>query len=105
MPRRYAPPRNSPSGACRSGSGRRAPTRSAPRRRMPAAVADLEREVNAVTVTLDDPELYTRPGGVEEATRLGVRLEALRAQLEAALAAWEQETASLEALERAMSPS
>jgi ATP-binding cassette subfamily F protein 3 len=73
--------------------------------RAESAVAELEREVNALTVTLDDPELYTRPGGVEEATRLGVRLESLRAQLEAALASWEQETASLEALERAMSPS
>jgi ATP-binding cassette subfamily F protein 3 len=73
--------------------------------RAESAVAELEREVNAVTVTLDDPELYTRTGGVEEATRLGVRLETLRAQLEEALAAWEQETASLEALERAMSPS
>src|SRR5205085_1849186 len=34
-------------------------------------VAELEQEVGAVTTTLEDPELYTRPGGVEEANRLG----------------------------------
>jgi hypothetical protein len=32
---------------------------------------------------------------------MGARLDALRAQLDAALAAWEQDTASLESLERA----
>jgi ATP-binding cassette subfamily F protein 3 len=65
------------------------------------AVEDLERDVGLVTAALDDPELYTRPNGVEEASRLGARLDALRAQLDAALAAWEQDTASLESLERA----
>jgi ATP-binding cassette subfamily F protein 3 len=65
------------------------------------AVADLERQVGLVTAALDDPELYTRPNGVEEATRLGAQLDALRAQLDAALADWEQDTASLESLERA----
>jgi ATP-binding cassette subfamily F protein 3 len=62
-------------------------------------VAELEQEVTALTATLDDPELYTRAGGVEEANRLGARLETLRTRLEAALATWEQETASLESLE------
>ena len=65
-------------------------------------VAELELEVGAVTAALDDPELYTRPSGVEEASRMGARLDALHAQLDAALAAWEQDTASLESLERAM---
>jgi ATP-binding cassette subfamily F protein 3 len=65
------------------------------------AVEDLERDVGLVPAALDDPELYTRPNGVEEASRLGARLDALRAQLDAALAAWEQDTASLESLERA----
>jgi hypothetical protein len=68
-------------------------------------VAELEREVTGVTATLDDPELYTRPGGVEEANRLGARLDALRARLDAALATWEQETATLESLERDTTPS
>jgi predicted RNase H-like nuclease (RuvC/YqgF family) len=63
-------------------------------------VAELEREVTSLTTTLDDPELYTRPSGVEEANRLGARLDALRTRLDAALATWEQETAALEALER-----
>jgi ATP-binding cassette subfamily F protein 3 len=64
------------------------------------AVAELEQEVTVLTTTLDDPELYTRAGGVEEAHRLGARLDKLRARLEAALATWEQETDSLEQLER-----
>jgi ATP-binding cassette subfamily F protein 3 len=63
-------------------------------------VAELEQEVTSLTTTLDDPELYTRPSGVEEANRLGTRLDALRTRLDAALATWEQETAALEALER-----
>jgi hypothetical protein len=61
--------------------------------------------VTALTTTLDDPELYTRPGGVQEATRLGARLDTLRARLDAALATWEQETAALESLERETTPS
>jgi ATP-binding cassette subfamily F protein 3 len=64
-------------------------------------VTELEAEVSTVTAALDDPELYTRPSGVEEARRLGARLEALRARLEVALTTWEEETASLESLERA----
>jgi ATP-binding cassette, subfamily F, member 3 len=69
------------------------------------AVAELEQEVTTLTATLDDPELYTRAGGVQEAHRLGARLDTLRTRLDAALEAWEQETAALEKLERATSPS
>ena len=68
-------------------------------------VAALEEEVGALAATLDDPDLYTRPGGVEEANRLGARLETLRSRLDLALMTWEQETASLESLERATAPS
>jgi ATP-binding cassette, subfamily F, member 3 len=68
-------------------------------------VAELEQQVTALTGTLDDPELYTRPGGVQEANRLGARLETLRERLDAALATWEQETATLESLERETTPS
>jgi ATP-binding cassette subfamily F protein 3 len=67
------------------------------------AVADLEQEVTTLTATLEDPELYTRPRGVEEAHRLGARLDDARRRLDAALMVWEQETASLEQLERATS--
>jgi len=63
-------------------------------------VATLESEVAELTRTLDDPTLYTRPDGVREAHRLGGRLDSLRMQLDKALAAWEEETATLEALER-----
>ena len=64
-------------------------------------VSEIDGEITALTTTLDDPELYTKPGGVEQAHALGARLDALRARLDAALATWEQETAALEALERA----
>jgi hypothetical protein len=67
-------------------------------------VSELELEVTTLTTTLDDPALYTRPGGVEEARKLGVRLDTLRKRLDKALAAWERETASLEALERTTVP-
>jgi ATP-binding cassette subfamily F protein 3 len=64
-------------------------------------VATLEQQVGELTRTLDDPGLYTKAGGVEEAHRLGARLDSLRMELDEALAAWERETAALEALERA----
>jgi ATP-binding cassette subfamily F protein 3 len=64
-------------------------------------VSQLDGEVSALTNTLDDPELYAKPDGVEKAHKLGVQLDTLRARLDKALAAWEQETAALEALERA----
>ncbi|MGZ5232607.1 MAG: ABC-F family ATP-binding cassette domain-containing protein [Burkholderiales bacterium] len=63
-------------------------------------VAELETEVSRLTTTLDDPELYTRPNGVQQAHRLGAELDTMRARLDHALAAWEQETDSLESLER-----
>src|SRR5450759_173455 len=64
-------------------------------------VAELESEVARITTTLDDPELYTRPNGVQEAHKLGAELDKVRTRLDRALAAWEKETASLESLERA----
>ena len=90
-------------GALRAASDPRRQLRQARERaeRAEREVAELEAEVSTLTATLDDPELYTQSGGVEEATRLGARLEALRSRLDVALAAWEEETASLESLERA----
>ena len=64
-------------------------------------VSAIDGEITTLTTTLDDPELYTKPGGVERAHKLGAQLDLLRARLDKALAAWEQETATLEALERA----
>jgi ATP-binding cassette subfamily F protein 3 len=43
--------------------------------RVEEEVAALEQEVDTLTRTLDDPGLYTRVGGVEEARRLGARLD------------------------------
>ena len=64
-------------------------------------VAELEGEVLRVTKTLDDPELYSRSNGVQQAQKLGTELDKYRVRLDRALAAWEKETASLELLERA----
>ena len=64
-------------------------------------VAELEAEVSRLVATLDDPELYTRAGGVQQAHKLGAELEKLRTKLDRALVLWEKETASLESLERA----
>jgi ATP-binding cassette subfamily F protein 3 len=66
------------------------------------AVATVEQEVAELTRMLDDPGLYATAGGVEEARRLGARLDSLRVRLDEVLAAWESESATLEALERAM---
>ncbi len=62
-------------------------------------VSELDSDVTRLTKTLDDPALYTTPGGVEDAHKLGARLDSLRAALDQAIARWEQETAALEALE------
>jgi DNA repair exonuclease SbcCD ATPase subunit len=64
-------------------------------------VAALEGEVSRLVATLDDPELYTRADGVQQAHKLGAELEKVRTKLDRALALWEKETASLESLERA----
>jgi ATP-binding cassette subfamily F protein 3 len=77
---------------------RQARTRAADAERR---VSELDEAITALSRTLDDPGLYTKAGGVEEAHTLGTRLDKLRAQLESALAVWEQETAALESLERA----
>jgi ATP-binding cassette, subfamily F, member 3 len=63
-------------------------------------VETLEGIVSGLTHTLEDPGLYTRAGGVEEAHRLGMELDRARVKLDGALAVWERETAALESLER-----
>ena len=64
------------------------------------AVSQMDCEVSVLTRTLDDPELYTKPGGVARAHTMGAELDTLRARLDKALAVWERETAALEKLER-----
>ena len=68
-------------------------------------VAELEGEVSKLTATLEDPGLYTRRNGVEDAHKLGAELDKLRKKLDRALATWEKETAALESLERASTAS
>jgi ATP-binding cassette subfamily F protein 3 len=53
-----------------------------------ARVSALEARVATLTAALEDPALYTRPGGVVEARELGQELEAARSELEAALERW-----------------
>jgi ATP-binding cassette, subfamily F, member 3 len=71
---------------------RRASARKA-RERLAVAesrVAELEKTVDHLTSTLEDPALYTKAGGTQRAAALGRDLEEARAQLDAAIAEWEQ---------------
>jgi len=63
-----------------------------------AEVASCEERVGAITRQLEDPALYQREGGAEKAVRLGRELEAARALLDQALAAWEQASADADAV-------
>jgi ATP-binding cassette subfamily F protein 3 len=60
-----------------------------------ARIAELEARIAALTTRLEDPELYTRAGGVEDAKRLGEDLEVAKRELDAALERW---TAASDAL-------
>ena len=53
-----------------------------------SAIARLEARVGEITAALEDPELYTRATGVEDAKRLGAELEKVRRELDAALERW-----------------
>ncbi len=61
-----------------------------------ARIAELEVRIAALTAQLEDPELYTRAGGVEQAKRLGDELETARRELDRALERW---TAASDALQ------
>jgi ATP-binding cassette, subfamily F, member 3 len=60
----------------------------------------LEARVAELTAVLQDPELYTRPDGVEEARKLGGELEATRRELDAAVECWTAAELALESAER-----
>ncbi|HEU5174463.1 MAG TPA: ABC-F family ATP-binding cassette domain-containing protein [Gemmatimonadaceae bacterium] len=53
-----------------------------------AAIAQHEAAVGRLTATLEDPSLYTRPGGVAESVTIGKSLEEARAKLDDAMARW-----------------
>jgi len=60
------------------------------------AIARLEARIAGITRSLEDPELYTRPGGVEEARRLGETLEQARRELDDTLERWTAATQLIE---------
>jgi ATP-binding cassette, subfamily F, member 3 len=53
-------------------------------------VARLEARVSEITVSLEDPELYTTPAGVARAQALGAELDETRVALDEAIARWER---------------
>jgi ATP-binding cassette subfamily F protein 3 len=55
-----------------------------------ARVSELEQAVDQLTSTLEDPDLYTRRDGSQRAAGMGKELEQAKAQLDAAIAEWEQ---------------
>jgi ATP-binding cassette subfamily F protein 3 len=61
-----------------------------------ATIAALEARISSLSASLEDPELYTRDGGVDEAKKLGMELERVRRELDSAFARW---TAASEGVE------
>jgi hypothetical protein len=57
-----------------------------------------ELEITEITTKLEDPELYAANDGVSTARKLGVRLDALKAELDALLEQWGAATEALETL-------
>jgi ATP-binding cassette subfamily F protein 3 len=53
-------------------------------------VSELEKTVDALTATLEDPALYTKSDGTQRAATMGRELESAKAQLDAAIVEWEQ---------------
>jgi ATP-binding cassette subfamily F protein 3 len=62
------------------------------------AVEELEAQVARVVSALQDPSLYTIPGGAGKARQLGAELEALKRSLEAGLERWTRATEEVEGL-------
>jgi ATP-binding cassette, subfamily F, member 3 len=51
-------------------------------------VLELEQRVAKITRALEDPALYTRVGGGDEAVRMGIELESLKRDLDRAIEEW-----------------
>lgn len=66
-----------------------------------ARISSLEGQVEEITRTLEDPDLYTQPGGADRAKRLGDELESRRSELDALLERWSAATDEVEALTNA----
>ena len=65
-----------------------------------ARIAELEARIAALTARLEDPELYTRTGGPDEAGRLGGELEVAKRELDGALERWSAASDALESAGR-----
>jgi chromosome segregation ATPase len=63
-----------------------------------AEIGALEARVADLTHALEDPELYTRSGGVSSARKQGVELEQTKAKLDDVLARWASATDEVERL-------
>jgi len=66
-----------------------------------ARIATVESRIDEIGRTLDDPDLYTQPGGTERAQRLGAELETHRAEMDKLLERWSSATEEVEALTNA----
>jgi ATP-binding cassette subfamily F protein 3 len=53
-----------------------------------ARITELEQKIASVSAALEDPELYTRKDGVDEAAKLGRTIESLKRELDSAMARW-----------------
>ena len=65
------------------------------------AIQALETRIEVLTRELEDPELYTRPAGVERARQLGIDLDQRKKELERALDDWGSATEALDTLSAA----
>ena len=63
-----------------------------------AQIQRTESEITEITTQLEDPGLYAARDGVSTAKSLGVRLDSLKAELDALLAEWGEATEVLETL-------
>ena len=66
-----------------------------------AQISVLEGQVEEITRTLEDPDLYTQAGGADRARRLGDELESRRSELDELLERWSAATQEVEALTNA----
>jgi len=53
-----------------------------------ARISELEQRIATVSAALEDPELYTKPGGVDEAAKRGREIETLKRELDSEMARW-----------------
>ena len=67
------------------------------------AIETLEAEIARTSAALEDPQLYTKPDGVRDASALGAQLEQAKRELDKALDRWSSATDEVEELNREIS--